>query len=158
MTAGPVPVTREHWLNTIVGVLDSAFYLTEEEQFAVASIVSRLLTTLRIPERDAAAVLPMPVVQEAHAGVYSTQLASAAAGVRRPVRRVNEFDCATSLEAWRTGMENMFTIAYPNLEPGERILLSKVLNDLLAAIGVPTRVAAYFPDAVLRAHREIADN
>lgn len=150
--------TRAHWLNTIVGLLDSSFYLTPEEQFAATRIVTKLLATLNIPDRSTPAVLPMPVVQEVYANYYSTALETTQAGVRRVVRPVDEDDCVTSLEAWRSALESMFISAYPDLTAPERIILAKVIGDLLAAIGVPNRVAAYFPDMVLKAHREIDDN
>jgi len=147
-------VERHHWLNTIVGVLDSAFHLTLDEQFAVSSIVNKLLAALRIPERGAAQVLPMPVVQEAHASYYSTSMATEDG---RVVRGATSLDCVTSLETWRSALEDMVVTAYPDLSAEERILLAKVLSDLLAAIGVPNRAAMFFPDAVLKAHREIGD-
>lgn len=151
-------VTREAWLNTLVGILDSSFYLTYEEQFACAKIVRSLLTKLRIPERGQPKYLPMPVVQEVYAHFYSTALESSLSGLPRPARRAHEDDCVTSLEAWRSALENMVVQAYPDLSAHERMLLAKVLNDLLAAIGIPDRAASHFPDAVLRAHREIDDN
>lgn len=152
-TTGPA---RHHWLNTIVGLLDSAFYLSEEELYSVTYIVDRLLDTLHIPERDKAAVVPAVVDQEVRGGVYSLQLDSPrSSGLQRPVRRTTEHDCVASLEAWRNALENLVLSAYPSLSGEERVLLAKVLTDLLAAIGVPERAAAFFPDAVLRAHREI---
>jgi hypothetical protein len=35
------------------------------------------------------------------------------------------------------------------------LLVTKVMTDLLAVIGVPQRAAAFFPDAVAHAYREI---
>lgn len=155
---GDKTVTRDHWLNTVVGLLDSSFYLSMEEQYAAAHIVSALLSKLAIPERGEPAVLPMPVVQEVYANYYSTALETSLSGVSRVVRPTSDSDCVTSLEAWRSGLESMFISAYPNLTAAERMLLAKVINDLLAAIGVPNRAASHFPDMVLRAHREIEDN
>lgn len=151
-------VTRDHWLNTVVGLLDSSFYLTMEEQYAAAHIVSALLAKLAIPERGEPVVLPMPVVQEVHANFYSTALDTSLSGVSRVVRATSDNDCVTSLEAWRSGLESMFVSAYPDMSAAERMLLAKVINDLLAAIGVPQRAASHFPEMVLRAHREIEDN
>jgi hypothetical protein len=147
---------RYHWLNTIVGVLDGAFYLTVEEQFAVAHIIGKLLDALRIPDRSVPAHLPMPVVQEMFASYYSIQLEETTKSFR-PVRPITSADCVSSIEAWRSALEDMVTTAYPDLSTEERMLLAKVLNDLLAAIGVPNRAPAYFPDAVLKAHRELDD-
>lgn len=151
-------VTREHWLNTLVGILDSSFYLTYEEQFACTRILSTLLEKLNIPERGNPKYLPMPVVQEAYAHFYSTALESSLSGLPRPARPAGDDDCVTSLEAWRSALESMFTQAYPDLDGRERMLLAKVLHDLLAAIGIPDRAASHFPDSVIRAHREIDDN
>jgi hypothetical protein len=150
--------SKGHWLNTIVGVLDSSFYLTLEEQYTCTKIVSTLLDRLNIPARGKPTVLPMPIVQEVYANYYSLALETSSTGMTRNIRRVTENDCVTSLEAWRIALESMFIQAYPDLDSYERTLLAKILHDLLAAIGVPQRAASHFPDAVLRAHREIGDN
>lgn len=144
-----------HWVATIVGVLDSAFNLTTSEQYEVTRIVNKLLQTLNIPDRGAPITIPMQVVQEMHAGIYSDSLA--AEDRPRNIRRVTQGDCVAPLEAWRNAFETMITSAYPDLEPTDRILLVKILNDLLAAIGVPNRAAVFFPDSVLAANRDIED-
>ena len=153
----PRTATRDHWVNTVVGVLDSAFYLSPEEQLAAAQIVTALLNKLHIPARGIPKTLPMPLVQEVHANYYSTALEAVLSGRDRSIRAVSGNDCYTSLEAWRTGIESMFALAYPDLTGPERMLLAKVVNDLLAAIGVPNRAASYFPEMVLRAHKEIGE-
>lgn len=147
---------RAHWINVIVGILDASFYLSEEEQFAVSDIVRRLFLKLHIPERAMPGELPIPLVQELHSGLYSVQLeAPRTSGLARPVRHVSGGDSVTSLEAWRLSFENMILTAYPDLAVEERLLLRKVLTDLLAAIGVPDRAAASFPDAVIEAHQRL---
>ena len=148
------PASFDDWLNTIVGILDSAFGLTDDEQFAVTSIVKKLLTALDIPDREIPASLPMPIVQEMYNGYYSQVLDSS---IRRPARAVTSADCVTSLEAWVNALENMILTAYPNLDAEEVLLLAKVLHDLLAAIGVPNRAAWFFPSSVVAAHREISE-
>lgn len=147
---------RHHWLNTIVGLLDSAFYLSAEEQYAAASIVGKLLDWLRIPDRALPGELPMAVVQEMHGGYYTIQLeAPAAAGTVRPVRGATDVDCVASLEAWCAALSGLITTAYPQLDPAEKLAIRKVFSDLLAAIGVPHRVAAFMPDQVLYAHTDV---
>lgn len=151
-------VTKDHWLNTIVGLIDASFYLSPEEQYASTLIVSNLLGKLRIPERGRPQVIPMPVVQEMHAHYYSTALATVNSGLPRPTRYANQEDCVTSLEAWRSALEGMVIQAYPDLSADERLLLAKVLQDWLAAVGIPNRAASFLPSSVLKAHREIDDN
>lgn len=145
-------VERHHWLNTIVGVLDGAFLLSEEEQFQVISIVRRLLEALRIPERGNPHSLPAAVALEAASGFYTVQLTHArSAGAVRAVRPVSSGDMVVSAESWRDALVGMITGAYPDLAPEERLVTSKVMADLLAALGVPDRAAAFFPDTVVRA-------
>lgn len=151
----PTPA-RHHWVNTLVGLLDGAFYLSPEEQYAVTGILSKLLGALRVPGRAAPTQLPMPVIQELHAGYYSTGLDAALLSAR-PVRPVTPLDCVTSAEAWRCALETMVIDTYPDLSADERMLLAKVLSDVLAALGVPNRAPAYLPDAVLHSAREIDD-
>ena len=146
---------RHHWLNTIVGVLDAAFHLTDEEQYAVSNIVHKLLSQLRIPERGAPRDVPVPVAQELHSGLYSLQLESRRSTHAGGVRPVNEYDCVASIEAWRSALVGMIGSSYPDLALEERLLLTKVMTDLLAAIGVPNRAAAHFPPAVIDAHRNL---
>lgn len=148
---------RATWINVITGILDSSFYLSEEEQFGVSDIVRRLLIKLRIPDRGTSAELPIPVVQELYSNLYSIQLeAPRESGLQRPVRAVGHGDSVTSLEAWRTSFENLILTAYPDLAIEERLLMKKVFTDLLSVIGVPDRVASNFPDMVIAAHRELA--
>lgn len=153
MTASP---QRHHWLSTFVGVLDEAFHLSEEEQFAVADIVSRLLRQLHIPDRGVPQIVPIPLAQEVYASLYSQQLESRRRARLNPrTRRIDPHDCVASLEAWRSPLVDMVATAYPDLAAEERLLLTKITTDLLAAIGVPTRAASHFPDAVLNAHRNL---
>ena len=146
---------RHHWLNTIVGILDSAFHLSDVEQFETIALVRQLLTGLRIPERSVPSSLPAPIALEVESGFYTIQLAHTRdSGVVRPVRAVTSAsEIVVSAEAWRDALVGLVVTAYPDLEPMERLLLTKVFGDLLAALGVPQRAAAFFPEAVVRAYR-----
>ena len=145
---------RHHWLNTIVSVLDSAFHLTDHEQLATIDIVNKLLTRLNIPERGVPTSLPAPVALEVESGLYTIQLTHTRdSGLVRPVRAVHQGqDMVVSAEAWRDALTGMITSAY-ELTPPEKLFLASVVTDLLAALGVPNRAAAFFPDAVVRAYR-----
>lgn len=74
--------------------------------------------------------------------------------MRRP-RAAGARECVVSLEGWREALLRMITTAYPDLSVDERLTTTKVLTDLLAALGLPARAAAFHPDAVLDAYREI---
>ena len=52
----------------------------------------------------------------------------------------------------------MLYVAYPDLDPAERLVSAKVLDDLLMALGVPYRAASSVPDAVIRSYRESPDS
>jgi hypothetical protein len=148
-------VDRHHWLNAIVGMLDQAFRLTDDEQFFVLDIVSRLLDALDIPFRGDPQQLPASVAQEAESGLYSMQLSTPReVGLVRPVRAVTGGDMVVSVEAWRTALLGMLITAYPDLEPVEKMTAAQVLDDLLTAIGVPTRLAMFFPSEVVAAYRD----
>ena len=151
-------IQRHHWVNTIVGILDGAFYLTYDEQTSVSTIVTGLFRKLNIPERGRVHTIPLNVSAEVLSGHYSEALAGSRAlkGARIPKRTTPEM-CNVSVEAWRAALETMIISAYPDLMPAERIFLAKVLTDLLKAIGVPYRASAFFPDAVIKMHRELSD-
>lgn len=152
------PVERRHWLNTIVGLLDAAFYLSPEEQFLVTDIVKRLLTSLRIPERSEALTLPSAVAMEVKSQLYTLTLAGPRdSGFERPVRAVNPGDIIVSVESWQQAFMDMILISYPDLDPIERIIASKAFNEMLVALGVPTRAAAFYPDAVVKAYQDGPD-
>lgn len=152
--APAAPVERHHWLNTIVGLLDVAFHLSDEEQFYTSDIVARLLDSLHIPERESSGELPPALALEVASGFYTMQLNSHRdSGVVRPIRAVAAGDVPVSLETWREAVLTMITTAYV-LNPLERLVATKVLTDLLAAIGVPERHAAFFPDSVVRAYKD----
>ena len=142
------------WLATFVGVLNSAFLLTDDEQFEVRRILQRLLEVLHVPDRGTPKVVPLGLRQEMMSGHYSESLVRVATA---PVREATPADCVASAEAWRTALEYMLLSAYPDMSADEVLLMRKVLTDLLAAIGVPTRVAAFFPEAVMAAHREMVE-
>lgn len=146
-------IERHTWLNTILGILDGAFGLSDEELYFTTVIVRKLLEGLNIPERHPADILPIAVTQEAFAGVFSTQLhAPRNAGVQRIVRAVDETDTVVTLEAWRQAVMTLLLVSYPDLDPGERMWATSTIDDLLLALGVPARAAAFFPDEVVRAH------
>jgi hypothetical protein len=46
----------------------------------------------------------------------------------------------------------MLITAYPEMDAAERLTAAKVFEDVLTALGVPNRVAAFLPDDVIRAH------
>jgi hypothetical protein len=149
-----VKIERHTWLNTIVGILDGAFALSEEELFFTTLIVRRLLEGLRIPERGEALVLPVAVVREANSGLFSTLLNSPRdAGLFREARGVEEGDTVVTLEAWRQAVLSLLNIAYPELEPVEVVWATQTVDELLLGLGVPGRAAAFFPDEVVRAHK-----
>lgn len=145
---------RHHWLNVFVGVLDDAFHLTEEEQFGVSVVSSRLLDSLNIPHRGVPATLPLPVVQEMHSGLYSMKLSRAAGLPPRPVRVATPEDSVVAVEVWRDALEGMILTAYPDLEAPDRLRLAKAVTDLLAAIGVPQRAASHFPPSVVSSYNK----
>jgi hypothetical protein len=142
---------RFHWLNTIAGILDSAFHLSDIEQYHTLNILSQLLEYLRIPERGVPAQLPAAVAHEARSGAYALTLAEArSTGIEREVHLATS-DITVPLEAWRDALANMVLSAYPDLDQQELELLNSWLGDLLAALGVPRRAATFLPDDVIRA-------
>lgn len=150
------PAARHHWLNTIVGILDSAFFLTDEERFAVSQLMQQVLATLRIPERAVPVVMPVPVSQEASSGYYSLGLAGPReSGLVRNVRPATEDDFVVSIETWREALVGLFRTAYPDLSGDETLMLTKVFDDTLVAIGVPHRAAAFMPGVVQDSYREV---
>jgi hypothetical protein len=147
---------RHDWLNAIVGTLDIAFHLTEDEQYLVANIINQLLDGLNIPDRGAPKALPPSVALEISAGVYSDQLAVARDhGLTRTVRAAQGRDIVVSLETWREALMGMLLTAYPEIAGVQRTLAMKVVGDLLAGIGVPTRAAAAYPDDVIRMYQQL---
>jgi hypothetical protein len=147
---------RHHWINTIVGLLDQAFNLTDDEQVFAVSFVDRLLDVLNVPDRCDPAELPIPVVLEVSAQVYTNQLASAReSGVVRPIRALRQGDVFVSVETWVEALLSLITTAYPDLAPAERLVAAKVLRDLLDAIGAPDRASSFLPDDVVRISRDV---
>jgi hypothetical protein len=146
-------IERHTWLNSIVGMLDTTFQLTDEELFFTSQIVMRLLEALEIPERGEPSQIPAVVAVEAEAGVLSEQINGArSAGVPRLARAIGAADAVVTLEAWRQAILSLLTSAYPDLEPLEVAVATQILDELLVALGLPDRAALYFPDEVIRAH------
>lgn len=147
---------RHHWINTIVGLLDQAFNLTDDEQVFVIGYVDRMLEMLHIPDRADPATLPVPVVLEVSAQVYSSQLAAAReSDFVRPVRLVRSGDVVVSTETWVEALLSLVVSAYPEMDPSERVIAAKCFRDLLDSLGVPDRAAAFLPDDVVRISRDV---
>jgi hypothetical protein len=145
----------ENWLSTFVGMLDSAFSLTDDEVFEVRRITARLLSALNVENRGQAHAVPLVLRQEMLSGHYSDSMDRLTPPAVRPV---GANDCVASVAAWTTALEYMLASAYPDFSGDEMLLMRKVLTDLLTAIGVPDRAASFFPEAVMAAHREIVES
>lgn len=146
---------RHHWLNTLVGIVDQTFNLTDEERFGVTSVFSTLLNRLQIPERGTPAAMPIPVAQEVAGNYYSNALANASnANYTREVRPASQNDIAVPIDTWREAYIGMFLTAYPNISGEERLLLSKAFQDLFAAIGAPHRAPTHLPDLLFPAIKD----
>jgi hypothetical protein len=144
---------RHDWLNTYLGVLDAAFHLTEEEQFQVLVILRRLLKALQVPQRGVPVELPPAVVLELTSRFYTVGRSKPSdVGLQRRVRAISKGDLVASVEAWRDALLHMLITAYPDMDAAERLTAAKVFEDVLTALGVPNRAAAYLPDDVIRAH------
>ena len=143
-------------MNTLVGILDQAFHLTDEEQFHTLDIIGRLLESLDIPDRSTPKQISPSLMLEVTASVYSTQLhGPRSSNLVRPVRAAVPSDIVVSVEAWCEALLSMITTAYPDLTPTERIVTAKILTDLLDALGAPDRAASFFPDDVIRAALDV---
>lgn len=154
----PIRVVPEqhHWINTIVGLLDQAFSLTDDEQVFAIGFVNKLLNFIQVPDRGDPAALPIPVVLEVSAHVYSTQLGSARdLDLVRPIRAVRQGDVQVSVETWVEALLSLVLTAYPDLSPAERLVTAKSFRDLLDSIGVPDRAASFLPDDVVRISRDV---
>jgi hypothetical protein len=147
-------VKRHHWLNTIVGIIDSAFRLSPMEQIGTLDIVNKLLKKVNIPERSVASDLPAPVSFEIASGIFSNQLASARNITSNPDSLpVSEGDMVISAEAWRDALAGLLFTSYPDLDARERLIINIGFTDLLDSLGIPARKAFFFPQTVITAYR-----
>lgn len=138
---------RHHWINTVLGLLDAAYALSQTEQAVVADALGQLFSALRIPERGCPAAVPLPVLMEYTSKVYSQAMMDRfAAGIEPPPAVVaKEGDLHAPEEAWRSAITSMIFVAYPDLAPEERVAADKVISDVLGALGVPQRRANFIP-------------
>jgi hypothetical protein len=148
-------VERHDWVNALLGLLDAAFHLTEEEQAPTIQILRKLLDDLGIPGRSEPAAVPAAVAVEAAAHVFSEAMAGHRnVGLLRPIRETTPLDEEVTLDVWVEALVSMLGAAYTDLTTMERIYALKVFTELLVAIGVPDRAAYYYPDEVIRAYLE----
>lgn len=149
---------RHHWLNTILGLLDSTFSLTPMEEPPTIRAIQNLLSELNIPDRADAPSLPAAVALEVTSSHFTIQFSSPRrADLMRPPRRTSPSDIPVSLETWRQGFVSLITSAY-DLSAMELLLTATVFNDILTELGVPNRAASYYPEEVLRAYQELPDS
>lgn len=149
-----VKVTRANWINTIVGILNSAFSLTEEEKYQIMSITQRLLQALNIPDRDTPDKLPAAVALESRSGFYSLNLHQVNSNQNPEMRHVTQNDIVVSIESWRDALMDLLITAYPDLTIEERIITAKILTEILSALGLPDRAAVFFPQEVVKAFQD----
>jgi len=149
------PIERHHWLNTVVGLIDSVWHLTPEEQYQTIRVVRALLERLAVPERGAPREIPASLALEVDGAYYNTQLNSTYdSGAPRPIRRVERTDYTLPVEVWCSSLTSLFTTAYPDLDPIERVLLTKTFLDLLTSLGADERSPSHIPEDVARVARE----
>lgn len=149
-------VEPRHWVNTVVGMLDSVFYLSDHEQLQVGNVVRQVMKVLHIAARPSPVVLPPPLAQEVSVAYWSHALEGPRrSGLHRNVRSAGPGDVVLTVETWREALVGMFTTAYPDMNPEDRVFLTKVFDDLLAAIGAPARAAAYVPEIVISAIQDV---
>lgn len=157
LESGRGVVARHHWLNTIVGTLDSALVLDDEEKVFVITKVNQLLIDLDIPKR-----LPHPsflradLALEVESGHFSAS-SQIAQSEMQPRRAPNDTDVVVSLDAWRNSLVGLFTSAYPTMEPSEKVHCDSQVTCILEALGVPGRLARFLPDDVQRAYRKLPE-
>lgn len=144
-------VTRDHWLSTIVGMIDLALHLDIEEKMTAIPIVKSILELLDIPDRSVPTSLPASVVLEAEDNHFSRQLMDDAPRQRR--RNTSTDELVTPL-TWAQALVSLVVNAYPDISPEERILALQRFSQLITALGVPERTAYFYPSDVLREYRD----
>lgn len=150
---------RHHWLNTFLGILDSAFHLTEVEQVQLIGIFRDLFSALNIPSRGEPAEIPAALALELSSNFFTVTLAGPRdSGTERPVRPATAQDLVVSVEAWRDALAGMVLVAYPDLAPTEKLFLDRSLAYALGGIGVPHRAAEFLPEDVVRAYRKLPES
>lgn len=151
---------KHHWLNTIVGQIDAAFLLTQEELFATSKVVGELLDNIRIEDRGMPAVLPTPLVAELSTSYWAVQLHSTdrlGSHARNP-RRVDDSDITVSLDVWRNSLSGLVLTAFPDMSPIERIIVAKTFDALLESLGVPNRAPRFIPDNAVMHFLDVEGN
>lgn len=147
-------VKRHHWLNTIVGIIDSAFHLSPMEQMGTLDIVNKILKATRIPERSLALTLPAPLSFEISSGIFSTQLATARnLNQNYNSEPVSNGDMVISAEAWRDALAGLLFTSYADLTSDEKLYINVAFTNLLESLGIPERRAYFFPQTVITAYR-----
>lgn len=146
--------TLSDWSHTIIGILDATWSLTDLERYHSLEVINKLLTYLRIPERSTPVFIPIDVALEVQSQFWSLQLEKSQSSIaEKPIRKVQEGDQTYPLEVWRTSIEKLILNPYPDLEPTERLLLSKYLTELLSSLGVPDRAPVFLPENVVNIAR-----
>lgn len=144
---------RHHWINTLVGVIDGAFHLSDEELLLTATIFGDLLNRVNIPGRGDPDEIPAALALEVSAGVYSSGLAPRRPQLSRS-RQPHPNAVAVRLEDWRDALSRMLFRAYPGLRPEERLFTVKILDELLLALGLPHRQPCHLPEDVVSVYGE----
>lgn len=143
-------VSRHHWLNTLLGIVDSVWNLSPEELVYASQQITQMLVTINIPERGTPHIIPAPLALEVDGGFYALQLdAPYDSNEPRPVRQLENRDISLPVDVWVSSLVSLVTTAY-TLEPIERLYLVKGFTELLADLGTEKRAPVYVPEDVVR--------
>lgn len=152
---------RHHWINTILGTLSASFSLTDREEHEILLRIGGLLDTLRIPERGRVTVMRADLATEVVSGHFSAVTEnSQRTNPAQSIRTALDSDMRVPLSAWLDALTGLFTSSYPDLSPGELLVLRTELAYILQGLGLhdegvdnpekPIRVANFLPEDVMR--------
>ena len=144
-----IKVERSHWLNTLLGIIDSVWILTPTEQVQSAKVLLSILDTLNIPDRGNPSAFPIQLALEVESGYYTILLAAEdESGYPRVPKVSQEDEYNFPIEVWTASLVSILVVAYPELEPVERVYASKCFMDLLDALNISNRNPTHVPSSV----------
>ena len=139
--------TREHWVNTLVGIINASYSLTPVEVVELKDAVAALLDYLRVPARGVPACLSTELAQEVHEGFYSSKFDETglqAASQRGPAQGLDH----EASDVWRQTLLRQITSAYPDLAAIDKMAAASVFSKLVDSIRGPQRSVHHTPGAL----------
>lgn len=138
-----VGISRSDWILALTEVIDRAYLLDDAEFAATSSVLSQILSTIRVPQRGAPEVIP-PFVMAASLSKRENH--------NRVSRSLDIEDSSQLLppRLWAGLLVAQIASSWPDLSRAELKLATEMFSELFVTLEATTRSVAELPPFLIQ--------